>query len=111
MSIIYHLIRSESWEAAKSAGSVEPESLVSEGFIHCSENEDQVLAVAHRLYAGIAGMLVLELDTNLLDSPVKREAGSSGEMYPHIYGPLNVSAVVEARAMETSADGGFILPS
>ena len=55
-------------------------------------------------------MLLLEVDTDLLESPVKRETSRSGQIYPHIYGPLNTGAVTLVQAMEGDASGGFRLP-
>lgn len=110
MAIIFHLIQKADWEAAKSSGEVRPESLREEGFIHCASDEQQALAVARRLYSGREGMLLLEVDTDLLGAPVKREPSRSGQIYPHIYGPLNTSAVILVRAMEGDAGEGFRLP-
>ena len=110
MAIIFHLIQKADWEAAAAAGEIRPESLAEEGFIHCSSDEQQALAVARRLYSGRGGMDLLEVDTDLLGAPVKREAIRSGQIYPHIYGPLNTSAVTLVRAMEVDASGGFRLP-
>ena len=110
MATIFHLIQKEEWEAAKTSGEVKPESLAEEGFIHCSSDEQQALAVATRLYSEQEGMLLLEVDTELLGAPVKREPSSSGQIYPHIYGPLNTSAVTLVRALEADSTGGFRLP-
>ena len=109
MSIIYHLIHEAGWEAAKPIGEVRPASLTEEGFIHCSKDEDQVVRVANRLYPEHKGIMVLELDTELLISPVKHEPSRSGEIYPHIYGPLNVEAVVRVRSMSIDAAGRLYL--
>ena len=108
-TIIYHLIQLADWEAAQASGEIRPDSLAAEGFIHCSGDEKQALAVAARLYTGREGMLALEVDTRYLGSPVKREPSRSGEIYPHIYGPLNTSAVRRVRPMEVDADGNFHL--
>ena len=109
MAIIFHLIQNEDWDAAKTSGEVRPESLAEEGFIHCSSDEQQALAVARRLYSGKEGMLLLEVDTEILGAQVKREPGSSGQIYPHIYGPLSVRAVTLVRSMEADSSGGFRL--
>ena len=109
MAIIFHLIQKEDWEAAAAAGEVRPESLAEEGFIHCSSDEDQALAVAGRLYSGQTRMLLLEVETDLLNAPVKREPSRSGQIYPHIYGALNTSAVTQVRTMEADSSGGFRL--
>jgi uncharacterized protein (DUF952 family) len=107
MSIIYHLITQTAWETAKSTVAHRPESLEAEGFIHCSQNEEQLLRVANRLYPGRTDMLVLDVDTDDLASPVKREPSRSGEFYPHIYGPLDTSAVVRVRRISPDTEGKF----
>ncbi len=107
MALIYHLINQADWDAARSAAKYRAESLAVEGFIHCSQDEAQLLQVANRLYAGRADMLALEVDTDRLISPVKREPSRSGEIYPHIYGPLNISAVARVRPLPLDAAGKF----
>lgn len=107
MPNIYHLIDQDSWNSAGSTAEYRAESLAAEGFIHCSENVDQMLKVANRLYSGRADMLALELDSQRLTSPVRREASRSGEIYPHIYGPLNTDAVINVWSLPPDADGNF----
>ena len=109
MALIYHLTFKDAWESAQPAGEYEAPSLAEEGFIHCSGNEEQALAVARRLYPGRQDILVLEIDTGQLESPVKREPSRSGEIYPHIYGPLHATAVLRVRPMEIDAAGNFLL--
>ena len=55
--------------------------------------------------------MVLDVDTSLLTSPVKHEPSRSGEIYPHIYGPINVDAVVGVRPLIADAQGRFSKPS
>ncbi len=109
MDIIYHLILASDWEAARATGEVRPGSLADEGFIHWSGDDAQALAVAKRLYSGQGDMVLLEVDTGKLLAPVKREASRSGEIYPHIYGPLNAAAVVGVWMLELDSDGEFHL--
>ena len=109
MAIIYHLIRSDDWQRVSHSDEYRAESLESEGFIHCSQDEPQLLGVARRLYAGRSDMLVLDVDTGRLASPLRRESARSGGIFPHIYGPLNLDAVVRVRKLATQADGRFIL--
>ena len=107
MSIIYHLIDQASWDSAKSTPEHRAESLASEGFIHCSEDHDQSLRVANRLYSGRNDMLALAVDTQLLSSPLQREPSRSGDIYPHIYGPLNTNAVVKVHPLTLDTAGTF----
>ena len=109
MGIIFHLTKQADWEARDlNEGYVAP-SLASEGFIHCSEDEAQLLQVAHRLFAAEAGLLALEVETDLLTSPVQREPARSGVIYPHIYGPIDLSSVAGTRRILVGADGSFNL--
>ena len=103
MARIYHLVARDDWEAAGGESEYSADSLASEGFIHCSRDHEQLFAVARRLYRDRTDMLALELDTGALSSPVKEEPSRSGEMYPHIYGPINKTAVV--KVLELAMDG------
>ncbi len=105
MAIIYHLTTKAAWAAAQAAGEYEAPSLVEEGFIHCSKDIEQMLRVAERLYAGRTGLMALEVDVEKLESPLKVEPSWSGELYPHIYGKLNLEAVVAERQLVLGADG------
>ena len=96
--MIYHIATAEDWEHARSAGeyrvSTRGRTLEEEGFIHCSR-ADQVAAVADRFYRGVSGLVLLTIDERLVRSEVRHEAAPGGdEPFPHIYGPLDVEAVV-----------------
>ena len=112
-SIIYHLAFRSDWEAAVTEGEYRAPSLAEEGFIHASADEDQMLRVAARLFPGRTDLLALDVDTERLPetSPLVREASRSGEVYPHVYGPINLHAVVRIRAIAPDAEqpSGFAL--
>ena len=112
-TIIYHLAFRADWEAGLAVGEYCAPSLAEEGFIHASGDEEQMLRVAERLFAGRDDLLVLDVDTDKLpeDSPVIREPARSGEIYPHVYGPINPDSVVRVRALVPDADnpGTFTL--
>ena len=102
MATIFHLALASEWAAAEESGayttSTLGRSLADEGFIHASR-ADQWTAVRDRFYADVAEPLVLlEIDTDLLDVPVVEEPPAPGveETFPHIYGRLPASAVVKA---------------
>lgn len=105
-SIIYHLAFRADWEAGLASGEYRAPSLADEGFIHASGDEEQMLRVAARLFAGRTDLLALDVDTERLpnDSPVIREPARSGEIYPHVYGPINPDAIVQVRALVPAAD-------
>ena len=107
MAIIYHLVPESHWETARTEPEYRADSLATEGFIHCSKDHAQALAVANRLYGGRRDMLVLEVETERLASPLKHEPSRSGEIYPHIYGPLNTGAVTAVFKLQVDQDGRF----
>jgi glutathione S-transferase len=97
---IYHLALVSDWEAALTVGEYTVSSLgvtlEQEGFLHASRY-DQWEGVQQRYYADVTDPLVLlVIDLDLLTSPLVVEPVGD-DSYPHIYGPLNVDAVVEAR--------------
>jgi uncharacterized protein (DUF952 family) len=95
MAFIYHVTTKQEWEAAKQKGYYTAPSLETEGFIHCSEAQ-QVDGVLQRYYRGKKELFKLTIDAEKLDSELKYElAPSINENFPHVYGPINLDAVVE----------------
>jgi len=90
---LVHLCDREAWSAAQAAGEYRPPSLEQEGFIHCSRPE-QVRDVARRYYREVPGLLLLWIDPERLGPEVRWEP-SGDELFPHIYGPLNLEAVIK----------------
>ena len=109
MPTIFHLITETDWQTAGPAGEWRPPSLADEGFVHCSKDQDQLFRVAQRLYAGRDDLLALELDTAKLTHSVITEPSRSGELYPHIYGPLELAAVQQVWRLTPDANGNFTL--
>ncbi len=110
MSIIVHITKRESWEDAKAGGSHEPDTLKSQGFIHCSK-PDQVVRVADFLFRGKEGLVLLCIDAERVAAEVRYEnLEGGGKVFPHIYGPLNADAVVEVLDFSPLEDGTFALP-
>lgn len=110
---IFHLALESDWEAAKKQGryavSTRGRTLAEEGFIHASR-ADQWQAVRDRFYADVEEPLVLlVIETDRLDAPVVEEPAVPGgaETFPHIYGTLDVDAVVNVLPIDEAqrADG------
>ena len=106
MRRIYHLVPRAAWEQAP-AGPYEADSLKTEGFIHCS-NADQVAWAANRFYADQPELVVLTIDADALGGLLRDEDAGTGERFPHIYGPIDWSAIVEARPLERGPDGRWV---
>ena len=107
--LIFHITTAPEWDAARSAGEYRAPSLETEGFIHCS-NEDQVAGVANRFYADQADLLVLCIDAGRLAAPVRDEDAGTGERFPHVYGPIEREAVVEVRELRRDPAGRWHFP-
>lgn len=101
--MILHIVERWVWEEAQQAGEYRAASLATEGFIHASRPE-QVLATANRFYRDIPDVLLLWIDPQRLLAPIRYEA-SEGEIFPHIYGPLNLDSVVRVCELAPDADG------
>ena len=92
--MIYHVVTLSNWQRALQQGFYEAASLATEGFIHTSK-EEQVKGVLQRYYKDQTGLLLLHIDENKLRAPLKYDlAPSVNEEFPHIYGQLNLDAVV-----------------
>ncbi len=119
MPLIYHITLHTDWKAAQKSGDYRPASLESEGFIHCSTYL-QAAPVANAFYSGQTGLVLLVIDPKRLSAklqwdppahpaPEKAPVELHGE-FPHIYGALNLDAVVDVRDFASNADGVFIFP-
>ncbi|QFG23254.1 DUF952 domain-containing protein [Actinomadura sp. WMMB 499] len=102
---LLHIAERRHWEAARDAGvsytmSTLGRTLDDEGFVHCSSGMDQVRGVLDRFYTGVdrAGLVLLVIDASRLDAPVRDEPAGD-ELFPHVYGPIPVGAVIDARPL------------
>lgn len=109
--MIYHIARAGDWRAALAAETYAADTLATQGFIHCSDRE-QVTRVADALFRGATDLVLLTLDPTRLAAETRYETGDppSSERFPHVYGPLNLAAVVGVAAFPPGPDGRFALP-
>ena len=99
MPIIYHVTTASEWKEAKQKGFYETPSLKEEGFIHCSQPE-QVPGVLERYFSGKTELVKLVIDTDKLTSQFIYDwSPSIADTFPHVYGPINVDAVIEVVAI------------
>lgn len=112
---IYHLALPADWDHAAERGryavSTRGLSLADEGFIHCSYLH-QIEPVANRWYRDLDRLVILRLDTEALAAEVRVEPSSdrSGELFPHVYGPIPATAVTETTTWTREAGHQWILP-
>jgi uncharacterized protein (DUF952 family) len=114
--MILHIVKRGEWELAVGRGSYAAASLRGEGFIHCSTRA-QLVGTANRLYRGEGDLVVLCIDEARVKVELKYEAPSgahgetAGERFPHLYGELNLDAVVRVVELPCAADGSFQMPA
>lgn len=107
--VIYHILPAADWAAAQRAGVYSPASLAAEGFIHCSK-VDQVVRSAQLYFAGQQELQRLCIASEKVRAEIRYEdLLGAGQQFPHIYGPLNLDAVVEVSTLAQNHAGEFVL--
>lgn len=109
MDTILHITSKKAWLQARERGSYRHESLETEGFIHCS-HPAQVIATANRFFCGQRELVLLEILPSLVRAEIKEESVPLHGDFPHIYGELNLDAVVRIINFEPNENGDFELP-
>jgi uncharacterized protein len=112
--MIWHLLPLERWRSA-GAGPYVPGTEDGAPFVHASPDEPVALAVANERFRGTA-VVALGLDEPRLSAPVRFEAADpapppgvpDGTLFPHIYGPVEVTAVTDVRYARPGPDGRFV---
>jgi len=106
--MILHITEREQWEQAKQVGIYRGDTLDTEGFIHCSTPQ-QVIRTANRFFQHQKGSVLLCIEPEQVKAEIKYEAADS-DLFPHIYGALNVDAVTQVIEFEPGEDGKFEMP-
>ena len=113
---ILHIATTTEWERAQRLGSYEPPSLETEGFIHCSM-PSQAVQTANSFFRGQTDLVLLRIDTARLTAELKYEPAAhavsrrQADLYPHVYGPLNLEAVTAVIPFPPDRHGTFHLPA
>jgi uncharacterized protein (DUF952 family) len=114
MTELLHITERDTWRMAQQAGeyrmSTRGVTLEQEGFIHCSLRH-QLRAVAELFYADADDLVVLVIDSDKVPSAIRFEpAAPGGPDFPHIYGPLPVSAVTDVVPVTRDGADRMVLP-
>lgn len=110
-AVIYHILSQVEWAKAQTAGVYEPESLHTEGFIHCS-TIDQVTRSANTFFNGQTDLSILWIASEKVQAEIRYEdLAGEGMRFPHIYGPLNLDALVNVSSFEKDNNGKFVFPA
>jgi len=107
--LTFHLTPLETWRATADdpLAALTAPSLAAEGFIHCTDGVDAMVATANRHYrADPRPFVVLAIDLDRAGSPWRVD--DPGGIYPHVFGPIARSAVLGMSPMPRAADGTFL---
>jgi len=104
-----HVTGRAQWERARETGTYRGDTLVTEGFIHCSRPE-QVVGVANAFFRGRDDLVLLVIDEERVRAEIRHEEVPGGERFPHLYGPLNLDAVRAVLPFGLLPNGTFALP-
>lgn len=108
--IIYHMTPLATWEAQLEQPVYQPPSLIQEGFIHCTAELEKLEQVANHFYRGSPGSFIIVcIAVERLDVELRWEMVDD-HVFPHIYGGLNRSAVVDVAPFPRNASNRFVLP-
>ncbi len=104
--MIFHITDTARWAQSQRegahTGSTRGVDLATEGFIHCS-TAGQWPGVLSRFYADADELLLLHIDENLLSTSLVYEGvGDSTDLFPHVYGPIDLVAVVDVEPITTT---------
>jgi uncharacterized protein (DUF952 family) len=105
---IYHIAIRAEWNTALEQGAYTISSLENEGFIHCSR-ADQVAKVANSYFKDVPNLVLLHLAVEKLATELRWEPVED-DLYPHIYGPINLEAVTQTQDFLPGEDGIFVFP-
>lgn len=103
----FHLVPAEVWTRHTPGSSYASASLESEGFIHCTDGADELIATANRYYRDDPGAyVVLTIDLDVVGTAWRVEDAAG--IYPHVYGAIPAAAIVDVRPVPRDPAGRFV---
>lgn len=101
-----HLVPEAVWVAHDPALPYAPAAYADEGFVHCTDGDDEMVVVANRFYrADPRPFLLLTIDLERTGSPWRFD--DPGQVYPHVYGTIDPACVLDVRRFTRDVDGAF----
>lgn len=105
---IYKLADRTEWAEARAAGAYQGSAVDrADGYIHMS-TAAQLAETARRHYAGREGLVLIAIDPTALGESVRWEPSRGGDLFPHLYEPLPMTAVRAERTLAVREDGTMI---
>lgn len=105
MTRIYKLVSRGEWEAAKAGGAFQGAAVdLADGYIHFSTGA-QAVETARKYFAGLSDILIVGFEAEALGPNLKWEPSRGGDLFPHLYEPLDPTLAVEERDAPLGEDG------
>ena len=105
MSRVYKILPARMWEAAVESGRFDGAPVdFADGYIHLS-SAAQAQETARRYFAGQPDLLLIAFDAGAFGEALRWEPSRGGDLFPHLYGPLDPSLALEVRVLALDADG------
>ncbi len=109
--LIYKIVPEALWPAAVAAGRFEGAGVdLADGYIHFS-TAAQVPETAARHFSGMADLLLVAVAADDLSEDLRWEPSRGGALFPHLYRPLQLSAVRWTAALPLGPDGRHVFPA
>ncbi len=110
MRAIYKICPASAWREAERAGAYHGSADdIRDGFIHFSTAE-QLAGTLEKHYRGQAGLFLVSIDADALGEALRWEPSRGGDLFPHLYGDLDLGAVIAVRDLPIRADGSHAIP-
>jgi uncharacterized protein (DUF952 family) len=110
MPTLYKICPAPLWREATCDGVYRgSEHDIRDGFIHFS-TAGQVAETAAKHFAGQDDLLLIAVEAAKLGAALKWEPSRGGALFPHLYGELDLNAVLEVVPLPLAADGRHVLP-
>jgi len=110
MTTVYKIVAADLWQAAEDSGVFAGAGIdLTDRFIHLS-TAAQVRRTAQLYFAGQGSLMLVAIDEPSLGDALKYEPSRDGDLFPHLYGPLLLAAVLSVRPLPLGADGKHLFP-
>ena len=110
MAFVYKICSAEMWKDAEAAGAFAGAPVDRrDGFIHLS-TATQVRETVARHFAGQVDLLLIAVDSEALGPALRYEPSRGGDLFPHLYGPLPLTAVRWVKPLPVGVDGRHVFP-
>lgn len=110
MNVIFKICIGTSWQQAESIGRFDGAPIdLQDGYLHFSTTL-QIRETAARHFAGQNGLLLIAIDAEKLGDRLRYEPSRGGDLFPHLYGPLPLSAVLWTKPLPLGPDGQHVFP-